>query len=99
MGFFDFVSKAAAKSYSDFNKNVERQLNESDRKAAEYERRGNLSSKQRENLDKYYEKSAKARKIYINDFIFFIYSKPPALSWWLFYSKSKRPYVKKHIAF
>ena len=36
--------------------------NESDRKAAEYERRGNLSSKQRENLDKYYEKSAKARK-------------------------------------
>ena len=62
MGFFDFVSKAAAKSYSDFNRNVERQLNESDRKAAEYERRGNLSSKQRENLDKYYEKSAKARK-------------------------------------
>lgn len=62
MGFFDFVSKAAAKSYSDFNKNVERQLDENDRKAAEYERRGNLSSQQRESLDKYYEKSARIRK-------------------------------------
>lgn len=62
MGFFEALFNSISKSYSDFNKKVERQLDESDRKAAEYERRGNLSSKQRENLDKYYEKSAKARK-------------------------------------
>lgn len=62
MGFFEALFNGISKSYSDFNKKVERQLDENDRKAAEYERRGNLSSQQRESLDKYYEKSARIRK-------------------------------------
>ena len=61
MGFFDLLGKQLERNKKEFSDKAYSQIRENERKIAEYERRGNLSSEQRNKIDKAKERMERAK--------------------------------------